>query len=94
MILKENNCLNVMKNIRSHNPTKEDLELELEEICMQYLQLSNLLMDQEETFLSENTQRNKSQLNKMKMELFFQENQKPMFQKLIQELLLEQLCIF
>lgn len=83
-----------MKNIRSHNPTKEDLELELEEICMQYLQLSNLLMDQEETFLSENTQRNKSQLNKMKMELFFQENQKPMFQKLIQELLLEQLCIF
>ena len=94
MMLKEINFKNVMSSIHSHNLTKEDQEQVLEEICMQYLQLSNLLMDQEETFLSENTQRNKSQLNKMKMELFFQENQKPMFQKLIQELLLEQLCIF
>ena len=48
VMLKEISCKNVMKNILSHNPIKEELNQEQEEICMLYSQQVNQQTDQEE----------------------------------------------
>ena len=42
-----------IKSIHSHNPFRKVRKLELEEICMPYLQLIHMLMEVEETFLLE-----------------------------------------
>ena len=49
-----------MKSIHFLNPIKEEWDLELEEICMEFSLLSNQLMVQGETYPLESIPKNKN----------------------------------
>ena len=60
VMLKETNFWSVMKNTHFLNLIKKEWDLELEEICMEFLLLSNQPMVPEAIYLSESTQKNKN----------------------------------